>query len=159
MRTKNAKFIALKQALAFSIDLSIVSFPLIVAPSLEILPFFALIWYLYIPLSEYYFSKTIGMKLVGTKIMCANDMQSHIDLGTAFRRQIARISMMWGIAGWLFLFAGKQYVSDYVVIDGSYSSIYTKQDGWIKTHKKNEYKVIFFVLLLMIFFSMIKELL
>ena len=159
MQTKNAKFIALKQALAFSVDLSIVSLPLIIAPSLEILPFFALIWYLYIPLSEYYFSKTVGMKLVGTKIMCSNDMQSHIALGIAFRRQIARISMMWGIIGWLFLFVGKQYVSDYVVIDNNYSSIDTKQDGWIKTHKKNEYKVIFLVLLLMILFTILKELL
>ncbi|HIP29286.1 MAG TPA: hypothetical protein EYG83_00535 [Sulfurospirillum arcachonense] len=159
MQNKNAKYIALKQAVAFSIDLSIVSLPLIIAPSLEILPFFALIWYLYIPLSEYYFFKTIGMKVVGTKIVCANDMQSHIALGTAFRRQIARISMMWGIIGWLFLFAGKQYVSDYVVIDNRYSSIDTKQDGWIKIHKENEYKVIFFVLLLMILFSMGKELL
>ena len=37
------KNLAIKQALAFSIDLALVSLPLLIAPSLEILPLFALL--------------------------------------------------------------------------------------------------------------------
>jgi uncharacterized RDD family membrane protein YckC len=101
---KNAKYIAMKQVVAFTIDLTLVSLPLIIAPSVEILPLFALLWYLYIPLSEYFFSQTIGMKLMGTRIVNASDMQSRVALGTVLRRQIARISMMLGVIGWLFMF-------------------------------------------------------
>ena len=126
---KNSKLIAIKQAIAFTIDLFLVSLPLMIAPSLEILPYFAFVWYVYIPTSEYYFSQTIGMKIVGTKILNAQDGQSKIDLGTAFRRQIARIGMMWGVLGWLFLFIGKQYITDYYIVDDSYSSIDTNEDG------------------------------
>ena len=152
MKNKNAKLLALKQALAFSIDLGLVSLPLLIAPSLEILPFFTLLWYLYIPLCEYYFSQTLGMRVVGTRILSTKDMQSHIELGTAFRRQIARIGFIWGVFGWLFLFFEKQYIADYVIVDEKYSSIEPHEDGGIEVHKSNEYKVIFFVLLSMFLF-------
>ena len=154
--SKNSKLIAIKQAIAFSIDLVLVSLPLIIAPSLEILPLFTLLWNLYIPLCEHYFSQTIGMKIVGTRILNTSDMQSHVSLGTVFRRQIARISMMWGVVGWLFMFVGKQYVSDYIIVDEKYSSIEASADGWVVVHKNNEYKVVFFVLFLMLLFSFLK---
>jgi len=146
----------MKQVIAFTIDLSLVSLPLIIAPSLEILPLFALLWYLYIPLSEYYFSQTLGMKLVGTRIVNASDMQSRVALGTVLRRQIARIGMMWGVVGWIFMFFEKQYVSDYTIVDDNYSSIEPNADGWVEVHKNNKYKVIFFVLFLMLCFSFVK---
>ena len=76
MLSKNSKLIAMKQAFAFCIDMIIVSLPLIVAPSLESFPIFVLLWFIYIPFSEFYFSQTLGMKIVGTKILNSNDMQS-----------------------------------------------------------------------------------
>jgi hypothetical protein len=97
------------------------------------------------------------MKIVGTRILNASDMQSRVALGTVLRRQIARIGMMWGVIGWLFLFAGKQYVSDYAIVDDNYSSIELNADGWVEVHKNNEYKVIFFVLFLMLLFSIVKD--
>jgi len=154
---KNSKLIAIKQAIAFTIDLLFVSLPLIIAPSLEILPYFAFVWYVYIPTSEYYFSQTIGMKIVGTKILNAQDSKSKIDVGTAFRRQIARISMMWGVLGWLFLFLGKQYITDYYIVDNNCSSIDTNEDGWVEVHKNNEYKVIFFALFVMFIFAELQK--
>ena len=154
--SKHAKLIAMKQVVAFAIDLALVSLPLIIAPSIEIFPLFALLWYLYIPLCEYYFSQTLGMKLMGTHIVNASDMQSRVALDTVFRRQIARIGMMWGVVGWLFMFLGKQYVSDYAIVDTKYSSIEANSDGWVEVHKNNEYKVIFFVLFLMLLFSFLQ---
>ena len=148
----------MKQAVAFGIDLFLISLPLIIAPSVEIFPLFALLWFLYIPLSEYYFSQTLGMKPVGTLIVNASDIQSRVLLGTVFRRQIARISMVWGVIGWLFMFFGKQYMSDYAVVDDRYSSIELNSDGWVEIHKNNEYKVLFFVLFLMSLFAVIKDL-
>ena len=135
----------MKQAFAFCIDMIIVSLPLIVAPSLESFPIFVLLWFIYIPFSEFYFSQTLGMKIVGTKILNSNDMQSHIELGTALRRQIARISMMWGVVGWIFMFLGEQYISDYVVMDEKYTSIENKQSGLVEAHQNKQYKVLFFV--------------
>jgi len=153
---KNAKLIAIKQALAFCIDLSLVSLPLILAPSVEVFPLFALLWYLYIPFMEYYKSQTFGMMLMGTRIVNSNNKESHIALGTAFRRQLARVSMIWGVVGWLFLFFSKQYIADYAIVDKNYTSIQTGEDGWVKVHSQNQYKVIFFVLFLMMIFSYLK---
>ncbi|MDA3908591.1 MAG: RDD family protein [Sulfurimonas sp.] len=155
MQTKDSKVIAIKQAAAFSIDLILVSLPLIVAPSLESFPIFAFLWFVYIPFSEFYFSQTIGMKIVGTHIFHSFKEKSHIKLGTALRRQIARVSIMWGAIGWLFLFLGRQYVNDYVIVDKNHYSIEPSEDGWIETHKNNEYKVIFFVIVLMFIASAI----
>ena len=154
--SKNAKLIAMKQAVTFGIDLFLVSLPLIIAPSVETFPLFALLWFLYIPLCEYYFSRTLGMSFIGTRIVNASDMQSRVAIGTVLRRQIARISMMWGVVGWLFMFLGKQYVSDYAIVDTKYSSIEPNADGWVEVHKNNEYKVIFFVLFLILLFSFLQ---
>ena len=93
---------------------------------------------------------------MGTRIVNNNDKGSHIALGTAFRRQLARVSMIWGVVGWLFLFFSKQYIADYAIVDKNYTSIQTGEDGWVKVHSQNQYKVIFFVLFLMMIFSYLK---
>jgi len=128
--SKNAKLIAMKQTIAFCIDLFLVSLPLIIAPSIKALLIFELLWVLYIPLSEYFFSQTLGMKLIGTRIVKATDMQDHVTFKTVFRRHIARISMMWGVFGWFFLFFGEQLVKDYIIVDYKYSSlaVYGRED-------------------------------
>ena len=149
--------LAIKQALAFCVDLALVSLPLLIAPSLEILPLFALLWYLYIPLMEYYKSQTFGMMLIGTRIVNSNDKESRIALGTAFRRQLARVSMMWGVLGWLFLFFSKQYIADYVISDGKNYSIESNAEGLVRAHKNNQYKVIFLAFAIMALFSIAKK--
>ena len=53
---------------------------------------------------------------------------------------------------------GKQYVSDYAIVDTKYSSIEPNSDGWVEVHKNNEYKVLFFVLFLMLLFEVVKDL-
>ena len=156
--SKNQKLIAMKQIVAFGIDLFLVSLPLILAPSIGVFPLFALLWFWYIPLSEYYFSRTLGMKLLGTRIVNANDMQSRVALGTVLRRQIARISMVWGVVGWIFMFLCKQYMNDYAIINDRCSSIEPNADGLVEVHKNNEYKVMFFVLFLMLLFAVVKDL-
>ena len=152
---KNSQSIALKQAVAFSIDLSIVSLPLIISPTLEIFPLFVLLWFCYIPLSEYYFTQTFGMKLVGTHIYISLETKEHISFTTAVRRQIARIGFLWGVVGWFLMFFGKPYNSDYVISDGKYSSIKSDEDGLVEVHKNNQYKVMFFALVVMAFIALL----
>jgi uncharacterized RDD family membrane protein YckC len=93
-----------------------------IAPSVEIFPLFALLWFLYIPLSEYYFTQTLGMRVMRTHIFASLHTKTHIAFGVASRRQIARISLVWGVIGWILMFLGKQYGSDYVISDGRYCS-------------------------------------
>jgi len=145
----NAKLIALKQALAFCIDLGIVSLPLILFPSVEIFPLFALLWFLYIPLSEYYFKQTLGMRFVGTRIYASLDTQEHISFGTTARRHIARIGFFWGVIGWFLMFLGKPYHTDYVISDGKNYSVDGGEQGLVEVHHNNQYKVIllFFVVI------------
>jgi uncharacterized RDD family membrane protein YckC len=153
---KNSKILALKQAVAFSIDLMLVSLPFIVAPSIEIFPFFLLLWFLYIPLSEYYFSQTLGMNLVGTYIFASLDDKTHISLGTASRMQIARISIVWGVFGWVLMFLGKQYGGDYVISDGKNYSLETDEDALVVANQNNQYKVIFFASVLMLLLDFVQ---
>jgi len=144
---KNAKVLAIKQAVAFCIDLSIVSSPLVIDPSVEIFPLFALLWFSYIPLSEYYFSQTLGMKLVGTHIYASHKEKNRISLGTATRRHIARIGFLWGVVGCFLMFLGKPYYTDYVISDGKNYSVDTGEQGLIEVHHNNQFKVLllFFV--------------
>ena len=155
-KTKNSKVIAIKQTIAFTIDLFLVSLPLIIVPSLETFPIFTLLWFIYIPLSEFYFSKTIGMSIVGTTILSTQDTQTRVSFGTIARRHIARISMVWGVVGWFLMFFSKQYIADYAIVDKNYSSIQHGDEGWVKVHSQNQYKVIFFVLFLIMIFSYLK---
>ncbi len=128
---KNSKLIAFKQALAFCIDLGFVSLPLVLAPSVEMFPIFALLWFFYIPLGEYYFSQTIGMKLVGTNIYARLADKHRISLGAVIRRHIARIGMLWGVIGWFLMFFGKPYSSDYVISDKKNYSIEPYEKGLV----------------------------
>ena len=153
---KNSKVVALKQAAAFCLDLGLVSLPLIIAPSVEIFPLFALLWFLYIPLSEYYFAQTLGMRIVGTHIFTSLHTKTHISFGVATRRQIARISLMWGVIGWFLMFLGKQYGGDYVISDGKNYSLKVGENGFVKTHQENQYKVIFFAFVLMVLLGFVQ---
>lgn len=149
----NSKLLALKQAFAFFIDLMLVSLPLIIAPSVEIFPLFALLWLLYIPLSEYYFNRTLGMKIVGTYIYASLEDKSSIAFTTALRRHIARIGFLWGVVGWFLMFLGKPYKTDYLISDGTNYSVEVEDRGLVELHEKNPYKVIFIALVLMTLFS------
>jgi hypothetical protein len=111
----NSIQIAIKQFFAFCIDFIIVSLPLLIYPSLESFAIFAIVWFLYIPLSEYFFSQTIGMKILGTKIYASSKPLSKVRFITVLRRQIARISLFWGIIGWLSLLSG-QFFKDYTIV-------------------------------------------
>ena len=111
----NSIQIAIKQFFAFCIDILIVSLPLLIHPSLETFAIFAIIWFLYIPLSEYFFAKNLGMKIFGTKIYASTKPISKVKFITILRRQISRISMFWGIIGWLSLLSG-QFFKDYTIV-------------------------------------------
>jgi len=107
--------IAIKQLFAFCIDIVIVSLVLIIYPSITSFFIFAFLWFFYIPFCEYVFGQTLGMKLVGTKIHAATKPHYPVRLISVFRRHIARISIVWGIIGWLSSFGG-QFFKDYVIV-------------------------------------------
>ena len=111
----NSIKIAIKQFFAFCIDILIVSLPLLIHPSLDSFAIFIVIWFLYIPFSEYIFAQTLGMKIVGTKIYASTKSLSKVRFITVLRRQIARISMFWGIIAWLSLLSG-QFFKDYTIV-------------------------------------------
>jgi len=154
---KNSKLIAIKQVVAFCIDLTLVSLPLIIAPSVEIFLLFALLWFSYIPLSEYYFSQTLGMKIVGTHIYASHKEKNRISLGTAARRHIARIGFLWGMVGWFLMFLGKPYHTDYVISDGQNYSVDADEQGFVEVHHNNQYKVILLFFSLMVIMLIICE--
>ena len=152
---KNSKLIAIKQAVAFCIDLALVSLPLIIAPSVEIFLLFALLWFSYIPLSEYYFSQTFGMKIVGTHIYASHKEKNRISLGIAARRHIARVGFLWGVVGWFLMFLGKPYHTDYVISDDKNYSVDTDEQGFVEVHHNNQYKVILLFFVVIAFFDVV----
>ena len=154
---KRSKLIAIKQALAFCIDLGIVSLPLIIAPSLESFALFVLLWVLYIPLSEFYFTQTVGMRLVGTRIYASSESGRPISFATAVRRHIARIGLLWGVLGWFLMSLGRPYHTDYLISDGEHCSVEADERGLIEVHHDNQYKVLLLVLVLMALLSTIME--
>jgi len=109
----NRQTIALKQLVAFAIDLFVVSMPLVVMLDMTGAFIFWFLWAFYIPFCEYKYAQTLGMKIIGTKIYGVDS--NNISFATAFRRHIARISLLWGVTGWLFLFFGRQYACDYII--------------------------------------------
>lgn len=111
----NPKQIAIKQSIAFVIDLAIVSLPLLAFLSLDSAFVFWFLWAFYIPFAEYKYNQTIGMKIVGTKIYKNTNLEK-LTINTVFRRHISRISMVWGIIGWFFVFFGKPLYKDYTII-------------------------------------------
>jgi len=125
----------------------------VVAPSLETFPIFTLLWLVYIFISEFYFSQTLGMRIVRTKILNTQDTKSYVSIGIVARRHIARISMIWGVFGWFLLFIGKQYANDYIIADKEYSSINENQVGFIEVQNNNPYKIILFTFVIMFILS------
>lgn len=111
----NSIKIAIKQFFAFCIDIIMVSLPLLIYPSLESLAIFTILWFLYIPLSEYIFGQTFGMKIVGNKIYASTSPLYKVRFITILRRQIAKIGMFWGIIGWISLLSG-QFFKDYTIV-------------------------------------------
>lgn len=147
----NTKLIALKQFFAFSIDLTIVSLPLLIFLSLDSAFVFWALWAFYIPFCEYKFRQTIGMKIVGTKIYSNIDLEK-VSFRVVFRRHIARISMIWGVVGWLFIFFGKPLFKDYVIVYKNYTS----NDGTIESAPRvqeisNKVSYAFLILLIIAF--------
>ena len=121
---------------------------------------FWFLWVLYIPLGEYFYSQTIGMKIVGTKIYSNLD-KSKVPFKTVLRRHIGRISLVWGVLGWCLLFFGKQFSNDYVIVYKKFYSLDDTVDYSDFNEKKNSetfrdkfksvlYTVIFLVLLIFV---------
>ena len=107
--------IAIKQFFAFVIDIILISLVLVIYPSIVSLIIFSILWFFYIPFCEYIFGQTLGMKIVGTKIFAATSPLYPVRFISIFRRHIARVSIVWGIIGWLSLFTG-QFFKDYVIV-------------------------------------------
>jgi len=151
-RSINSKAIAVKQLLAFVIDMAIVSLPLVVMTNLNGYAIFILLWVFYIPMAELIYAQTLGMRIVDTKIYSNTTALRKISIGVVLRRHIARISIFWGVLGWLFLFFGKQLFSDYTIVSEDYCS----NDGTIeyaKNIKKHENKfILWFVLVIFLMF-------
>ena len=113
---------ALRQLAAFAVDFGIIAFPLVLAPGLDTAGWMLLMWAFYIPTAEYLFARTLGMGLVGTRIMAATDPYSRVSLIAVLRRHVGRISFFWGAFGWLLSLIGTQVFKDYVIIhDGKAS--------------------------------------
>jgi hypothetical protein len=119
MMNKTQK-IAIKQLIAFIIDFILIVTPLVVFSSMGSLwglNIFSFLWFFYIPFCEYYYNQTIGMRVVGTKIYGSRSGTiSKLSFGAVARRQIARVSIVWGILGWIFLLFDKQLGDDYVIV-------------------------------------------
>ncbi len=121
----NSKRVAIQQLFAFSIDIFLISLPLLIMTNMTGAFIFWFLWVFYIPLSEYLYGETIGMKIVGTKIYNHLD-KSKLPFKTILRRHIGRISLLWGILGWCLLFFGKQFSNDYVIV---YKNFYSLDDS------------------------------
>ncbi len=148
----NPKKIAIKQLVSFLIDIVIISLPLVIMTNLIGYAIFIFLWVLYIPMAELIYFQTLGMKVVDTKIYSNTTTLQKISIGVVLRRHIARISMFWGIIGWLFLFFNKQLFKDYAIVSNDYCS----NDGTIeyaKNIKKYENKfLLWFVLVILLMF-------
>ena len=116
MLVASSQKIAIKQLIAFIIDFTLISLPLIIMTNLTGAFIFGLLWMFYIPLAELLYGQTIGMRVVDTKIYTSVDTLSAITFWTVLRRHIARISILWGMMGWLFIFFNKQFFIDYVIV-------------------------------------------
>jgi|GEM_PF-2748390 len=118
----NSKTIAIKQLFAFMIDITIVSFPLIVMPNMTGAFIFWFLWIFYIPISEYFYSQTFGMRVLDTKIY-SNIDKSKLTFKTVLRRHFSRIGIVWGVVGWILLFLGKQFSNDYLIVYKDFKSL------------------------------------
>ncbi len=113
----NATLLALKQLVAFCIDMVTISFVLVVHPSLESYSVFVILWIFYIPLCEYFCTQTLGMRVVGTHIYATYPKKNRVSLSVVARRHIARVGFLWGVIGWLYLLINKQLMDDYIIVD------------------------------------------
>lgn len=125
----------IKQALAFLIDMVLISTPMFIAIILfsdisveTALLILAIPWLFYIPYAEWAFAQTLGMKMLNiaiVNIQMTDEMQTiikpyninRIAAKTAYRRHLARVSLIWGTIAWLLALFGKQFFDDYQVVD------------------------------------------
>lgn len=163
----NSKTIAIKQLFAFMIDITIVSFPLIVMTNMTGAFIFWFLWIFYIPIAEYFYSQTFGMRVLNTKIY-ANIDRYKLSFKTVLRRHFSRIGIVWGIVGWIWLFLGKQFSNDYVIVykdfkslDDSidYSYIEEQDDRETFTDKLKSlfYAFVFFLVIIFVIFPIVHK--
>lgn len=76
---------------------------------------FIFFWLTYIPFCEFKYGQTIGMRVVKTKIFFRNNLIEKLD--TISARQIARVSMVWGVIGWIMFTLGKQVRCTYKIVE------------------------------------------
>lgn len=104
----------LRQALAFLIDMALITFPVFIHVSLETLAWAGALWLLYIPMAEYFFGRTLGMAAVGTRILGLDG--GRVPASAVVRRFVARFSMVWGIVGWLTLLTHFRIAEGYIIL-------------------------------------------
>lgn len=104
----------LRQAVGFGLDLALICLPVFVHPGFVTIGLMLVLWFLYIPLCEYRYGRTLGMAMVGTRIHAIDGGEA--PLSAVLRRHLGRISLVWGVVGWLSLFAGFRIAEDYLVL-------------------------------------------
>lgn len=154
----NPRQIALREFIAFIIDITIICLPLLILLNISGVIVFLILWIFYIPTAEYIFCQTMGMKLVGTKIYASLELDK-ISFKVVFRRHIARISIIWGVVAWLFVFFGKPMFSDYVIVHKEYySNDESPESASISEKITNKFPFTFIILLVGFFlFAYIKN--
>lgn len=129
--------IALKQAAAFAIDFVLICSPFLLTilafshVSVDVILWLLMVpWIIYMPYAEWAFGQTYGMKLMKTAIVQVDESNDSDNSGnlmsenihriafkTAFRRHLARVSLIWWVIPAVMLLLDKQIYDDYVVVD------------------------------------------
>jgi len=106
-----------RQLLAFLVDMGLMSLPVWIHPCIETVIWFMLVWFLYIPLAEYFYGRTLGMVLLKTRIFGFDGVK--VPWSAVSRRHVARISMLWGVLGWLTLITQFRIAEGYIIMHDS----------------------------------------
>ena len=104
----------LRQVVAFAVDMLLMMLPIFLYLSVWMLKWVMVVWLLYIPIAEYYYGQTLGMRLVGTRIYGVDG--GKVPLSAISRRHLARFSMVWGVVGWLTLVLGMRIAEGYIIL-------------------------------------------
>jgi len=104
----------LRQMVAFAVDMLLMMLPMFLYPSVWMLMWVMVAWLLYIPIAEYYYGQTLGMRLVGTRIYGVDG--GKVPWSAVSRRHQARFSMFWGVVGWLTLVLGMRIAEGYIIL-------------------------------------------
>jgi len=104
----------LRQMVAFAVDMLLMMVPVFLFQSVWAVMGFIVLWLLYIPIAEYYYGQTLGMRLVGTRIYGVDG--GKVPWSAVSRRHQARFSMFWGVVGWLTLVLGMRIAEGYIIL-------------------------------------------